>query len=838
MAGTANIDKGIYQAPTGLESLQEQTDPGIEVEVVDDDEGDTELDPEALANAIEAKLSDFAVNLAETMSSQDLGSLQSELRDFYDGDLRSRKEWERTYREGMELLGLHMEKRTEPWEGACGVVDPMLSEAVVRFQSETITETFPAAGPVRTKIIGKASVERDKAALRVQNDMNWRLTEGMPEFRTEHERMLFNLPVAGSAFKKVYFDSSLGRQTSRFVPAEDFVIAYGSSDLTTAERYSCRIKYTKAEIESAIAAGLYRDIDIGSPTRLKDEIKDAKDKQTGLNDIEDGRFKFVEMHVDISEHGLGREENGVTLAQPYVVTINFETDEIMSVYRNWTENDPKFTKKQHFVHYSYVPGFGFYGFGLLHLAGGHAKSATSLTRQLIDAGTLSNLPGGLKAKGLRIKGDETPISPGEWRDAEVIGGQLKDGLFPMPYKEPSMVLLQLLDRVTAAGQRIASTADTKLADMTGNTPVGTTLAVIERTLKVMSAVHARVHATLSMELKLLKALVRDTAPKVYDYDVDPTRKVKQADYDIVEIIPVSDPNAATLAQRVVTQQAVLQLAATAPQIYDQAELHGDMLRTVGIRDPERLIPSLKEGKAKDPVSENMAILMGKPVKVYAYQDHEAHIAVHTAAMQDPKIAQLLGQNPQAQMLMAAGQAHLAEHVAHAYRQRMEQALGTALPDPEDDTIPKELEYQLAGVLAQAASKVLQQSQSEAAQQQAQQAAQDPVLMMQKQELDLKAKAQDLNAQEAGAKVQVQKDELALKQRIHADDVALRLKEIAVKSAMADETNRVKQVIADAQHAADAQEGNQERFTKGLIAGAQISSKPPPAPSAPAKKGSE
>jgi len=826
-----NVAPGIYQAPTGMAEIANATDPGIEVEVVDDSEGDTELDPAALANAIETKLSDFSANLADTMDKPDLGSLQTELRDFYDADLRSRKEWERTYREGMELLGLHMEKRTEPWEGACGVVDPMLSEAVVRFQSETITETFPAAGPVRSKIIGKPSDERDKAALRVQNDMNWRLTEQMPEYRTEHERMLFNLPIAGSAFKKVYFDSSLGRQVSRFVPAEDFVISYGASDLTTAERYSCRIRYTKQEIESAIAAGLYRDIDIGTPTRRKDEIQDAKDKQTGLNDIEDGRYKFIEMHVDISEHNLGREDNGVTLAQPYVVTINLETDEIMSVYRNWTENDPKFTKKQHFVHYSYVPGFGFYGFGLLHLVGGHAKSATALTRQLIDAGTLSNLPGGLKAKGLRIKGDDTPISPGEWRDAEVIGGQLKDGLFPMPYKEPSMVLLQLLDRVTSAGQRIASTADTKLADMTGNTPVGTTLAVIERTLKVMSAVHARVHATLSQELKLIKALVKDTAPDSYDYDVDPTRKVKKSDYDIVEIVPVSDPNAATLAQRVVTQQAVLQLAATAPQIYDQAELHGDMLRTIGIRDPERLIPALKDGKAKDPVSENMAILMGKPVKVYAYQDHEAHIAVHTAAMQDPKIMQLLGQNPQAQMLMAAGQAHLAEHVAYAYRQRMEQAMGSDLPDPEDDTIPKELEFQLASVLAQAASKVLQQSQAEAAQQQAQQAAQDPVLMMQKQELDLKAKELDLKAK-------TQQDDFTLKQKAQADDVGIRLKELEVKGTVSNEANRVKQVIAHAQFAADAEQGNQERFTKGLIAGAQISSKPPPAPPASTKKGSE
>jgi hypothetical protein len=765
------------------------------------------------------------------MEDGDLASLLVELRDYYDADLRSRKDWEQTYRKGMELLGLQDEERTEPFEGACGVVNPMISEAVVRFQSETITETFPAQGPTRAKVIGKPDMDKDKAAVRVTNDMNWRLTEQMPEYRTEHERMLFNLPVAGSAFKKVYFDSALGRQVSRFVPAEDFVISYGASDLTTAERYSCRMKYTKTEIEAAIAAGFYRDIDIGTPGRRKDDIQEAKNKQTGQSSVDDGRYEFIEMHVDIAEHGLGLEEGDKLLAQPYVVTINRETDQIMSVYRNWAKGDPKRIKKQHFVHYSYVPGFGFYGFGLLHLVGGHAKAATSLTRQLIDAGTLSNLPGGLKAKGLRIKGDDTPIAPGEWRDAEVIGGQLRDGLFPMPYKEPSAVLLSLLDRVIEDGRRTASTADTKLADMTGNTPVGTTLAVLERTLKVMSAVHARVHATLSQELKLLKALVRDTAPDSYDYDVDPTRKVKKADYDIVEIIPVSDPNASTLAQRVVTQQAVLQLAQTAPQIYDMPELHGDMLRVIGIRDPERLIPQLKDGKPKDPVSENMAILMGKPVKVYAYQDHEAHIAVHMAAMQDPKIMQLMGQNPQAQMLMAAGQAHLAEHVAYAYRMRMEQALGVPLPDPEDETIPKEMEYQLSSVLAQAASKVLQQSKAEAAQQAAQQAAQDPVLQLQQQELQLKAQELRLKEQSAIAEHQ-------LKAKAQQDDVALRLKELDVKGTVSNEANKVKALIAGAQMAAQADQGAQERSVKGLIAGAQMGSSAMAAQAKAAEKAAE
>lgn len=804
----ANVDKGIYQAPTGLAGLQDQLTDEIEVEIAPDTPGEeATLDPEAVAAALSKTAEpQHDDNLAETLDPGVLAQMYSDLKELYDADLRSRKDWERTYRRGLELLGLKDEERTEPWDGASGVVHPMLSEAVVRFQSENITETFPAVGPVRTRIIGRQNPEREKAASRVQEDMNWRLTQQMPEYRTEHERMLFNLPIAGSAFKKVYFDPLLGRQVSRFVPAEDFVISYGASDLVTAERYSCRMRYTENEINAAIAAGFYRDIEIGTPGRRKDELQDAKDKQTGMANLDDDRYEFVEMHIELADYDLGIEENGVVVAQPYVVTMNLETDQIMSVYRNWAQDDPKRVKKQHFVHYTYVPGFGFYGFGLLHLVGGHARAATAITRQLIDAGTLSNLPGGLKAKGLRIKGDDTPIAPGEWRDAEVIGGKLSEGLFPIPYKEPSAVLLNLLDRVIEDGRRAASTSDTKLADMTGNTPVGTTLAVLERTLKVMSAVQARVHASLSTELKLIKALVKDTAPAEYAFDNDENRAVKREDYDIVEIVPVSDPNASTLAQRVVAQQAVLQLAEKAPQIYDIPQLHGDMLRAIGVRDPERLIPQLSEAKPKDPVSENMAILMGKPVKVFAYQDHEAHIAVHMAAMQDPKIQMLMGQNPQAQMLMAAGQAHLAEHVAFAYRQRIEQAMGAALPDPNDGSIPKEIEYSLASVLAAAASKVLQQSKSEAAQQAAAAAAQDPVLAMQAKEL------------------QIKEEELKLKAKEQQDNVGIKLLELGVKGAIADEQSKMKKVIADAQLAAKASEGDKERSTKGMIAGAQLGSR--------------
>lgn len=821
-----NIDKGIYQAPAGLDSMQDKLDDQIEVEIAPDEGSDTPLDPEALALiAQQGAQPAHDANLAETMSKEDLGQLYSDIKDWYDADLRSRKEWERTYRDGLKLLGFQLEQRTEPWDGACGVVHPLLSEAVVRFQSENITETFPAVGPVRTRVEGKPSLEKDKAAQRVQSDMNWRLTQTMPEFRTEHERMLFNLPVAGSAFKKVYFDSYLGRPVSRFVPAEDFVISYGSSDLVTAERYSCRMRYTENEVKAAIAAGFYRDIDIGTPGRRKDELQDAKDRQTGSRNLEDDRYEFVEMHVDLVDYGLGTVENEVEVAQPYVVTFNLETDEIMSVYRNWDEKDPKRVRKQHFVHYSYVPGFGFYGFGLLHLVGGHAQAATSLTRQLIDAGTLSNLPGGLKAKGLRIKGDDTPIAPGEWRDAEVIGGKLSEGLFPIPYKEPSAVLLNLLDRVVEDGRRAASTADTKLADMTGNTPVGTTLAVLERTLKVMSAVQARVHAALSTELKLLKALVRDTTPAEYPIDADPSRAVKQQDYDIVEIVPVSDPNASTMAQRVVQQQAVLQLAEKAPQIYDQTQLHGDMLRAIGIRDPERLIPQLAEAKPKDPVSENMALLIGKPVKVFAYQDHESHIQVHMAAMQDPKIAMLMGQNPQAQLLMGAAQAHIAEHVAFAYRARIEQAMGASLPDPNDGAIPPELEYPLASVLAQAASKVLQQSQVEASQQAAQQAATDPVVQIQQQELKIKERKQ------------------LLEEAKHRDDVALELKKLGVQVDTNNASNIMKALIEGARLNHASSQGEQERSTKGLIAGAQLGARAgqgseqgtPPGNKAPAKK---
>lgn len=799
-----NVARGIYQAPLGLAGMNDQKDDNIEVVVAPDEGEPTPLDPAALALLAGAGAEPaHDANLAETLGEDVLTSLYSDIRDWYDADLRSRREWEKTYREGLKLLGLQVEDRTEPWDGACGVVHPLLSEAVVRFQSENITETFPAVGPVRTRVVGKPNPETDKAAARVQEDMNFRLTQTMPEFRTEHERMLFNLPVAGSAFKKVYFDALLGRPVSRFVPAEDFVISYGASDLVTAERYSCRVRYTENELKAAQAAGLYRNIDIGTPGRRKDELQDAKDRQTGMRSLEDDRYEIVEMHVDLVDHGLGRMDGDIEVAQPYVVTFNCENDTILSIYRNWDKNDPKCVKKQHFVHYPYVPGFGFYGFGLLHLVGGHAKAATSITRQLIDAGTLSNLPGGLKAKGLRIKGDDTPIAPGEWRDAEVIGGKLSEGLFPIPYKEPSAVLLNLLDRIAEDGRRAASTADTKLADMTGNTPVGTTLAVLERTLKVMSAVQARVHAALSTELKLLKALVKDTTPAEYPIDADPSRAVKKQDYDIVEIIPVSDPNASTMAQRVVQQQAVLQLAEKAPQIYDQTQLHGDMLRAIGIRDPERLIPQLSEAKPKDPVSENMALLMGKPVKAFAYQDHEAHIAVHTMAMQDPKIQMLMGQNPQAQLLMSAAQAHIAEHVAFAYRTRIEQALGAALPDPNDGSVPPDMEYKLSSVLAQAASKVLQQSQVEAANQAAQAAATDPVLQLQQKELELKTRKQQL-------------DEIK-----HQDDVTLKLKELGDKVDMTNASNIMKALLEGSKMQHAGQQADQERNVKGMIAGAQL-----------------
>jgi hypothetical protein len=701
--------------------------------------------------------------LADTLDEDDIMAMASELAGDIEQDKNSRKDWEKAYTEGLKLLGLQYEERTEPWNGASGVFHPMITEAVVRFQSETITETFPAQGPVRTKILGKETQEKQEAAVRVQEDMNYELTEVMREFRPEHERMLWSLPATGSAFKKVYYDPNIGRQVSIFIPAEDIILPYGTTDLDTCYRLTHVMRKTKNEIVKLQQAGFYRDIELPDPTKDQDNIKKAKDKETGFSDLNDDRYTLYECHVDLVLKGdeLKDEDDdeptGIT--RPYVVTLIKGSNDVLAIRRNWEQDDPLEIKRQHFVHYQYIPGFGAYGFGLFHLIGGYAKSATSLMRQLIDAGTLSNLPGGLKSRGMRIKGDDTPIAPGEWRDVDIGSGALRDSILPLPYKEPSMVLAGLMDKIVEEGRRFAATADMKVSDMSAQAPVGTTLALLERQLKVMSAVQARLHYTFKQELRLLAAIIRDYTDPDYDYDpIDAPRKAKAADYDHVDIIPVSDPNAATMSQRVVQYQAVIQMAQMAPDIYDLPQLHRQMLSVLGIKDADKLVPLPDDQKPKDPVSENMAALRMEPLKAFFYQDHQSHIQVHMMAMQDPIVMELVGQNPKAPQIQAAMMAHVAEHVGFAYRQKIEQQLGMPLP-PEDEKLPPEIETQLSGMMAQAAQQVLQQSQAMAAQKQAQQQQQDPLIQMQQQELQIKMQELALKKQEVEGKLDLENKRL-------------------------------------------------------------------------------
>jgi hypothetical protein len=709
----------------------------------------------------------FADNLAEYVSASVLQSLAGDLAGDIDNDKASRKEWEKSYVEGLKLLGLQMEERTEPWNGACGVFHPMITEAVVRFQAETITETFPARGPVRTKIVGKDSLETREKAANVEEDMNFELTENMVEFRAEHERMLWSLPATGSAFKKVYFDPSLGRQVSMFIPAEDIILPYGATDLDTCHRVTHVMRKTKNEIIKLQQSGFYLDdVELSDPTREQTEIQKAKDKETGFSDLNDERYILLECHVDLDLEGYEDEDEegeqtGIML--PYVVTIIKGTNDILSIRRNWKEDDDLKLKRQHFVHYQYIPGFGAYGFGLFHLIGGFAKSATSLMRQLVDAGTLSNLPGGLKSRGLRIKGDDTPIAPGEWRDVDIGSGNIRDNILPLPYKEPSATLYNLLNNIVEEGRRFASTSDMKVSDMSANAPVGTTLALLERQLKVMSAVQARVHFALKQELKLLKNLIRDYTDPDYTYDPEyGNRKAKQADYDLVDVIPVSDPNAATMSQRVVQYQAVIQMAQMAPDIYNLPELHRGMLDVLGIKNADKLVPIEDDQKPIDPVQENQNALKGTPLKAFLHQDHQSHIQVHMMMLQDPTIQQFIGQNPQAPKIMGALTAHIAEHVGYKMRQQIEQQLGMPLP-PEDEKLPPQVEIALSGMMAQAANQVLMQNQAQAAQQQAQQQAQDPVLLLQMQELQIKQGELELKKQKMMIDAAIASDKQSLEE---------------------------------------------------------------------------
>jgi hypothetical protein len=768
------IDKALSQAPLGLteEMMAAAADePAIEIEIEDPERVEIEMGGLEIVLEPGKEAEDFNANIAEEMDEDELVGLANDLLGDFDEDLSSRKDWMQTYVDGLDLLGLKLEDRAEPWPGACGVYHPLLAEAVVKFQAETIMETFPAQGPVKTQIIGKETPEKIEAAQRVKEDMNYQLTEVMVEYRPEHERMLWGLALAGNAFKKVYYDPSLERQVSIYVPAEDVVVPYGASNLETAERVTHVMRKTPNDLRKLQVAGFYRDVDLGEPHDTLDEVEKKIAEKMGFRATTDNRFKILEMQVDLDLQGYedkdkDGDETGIAL--PYIVTIEKQTQTILAIRRNWHPDDSTKQKRTHFVHYPYVPGFGFYALGLIHLIGAFAKSGTSLIRQLVDAGTLSNLPGGFKTKGLRVKGDDTPIAPAEFRDVDVASGTIKDNIMTLPYKEPSQVLYSLLGTIVDEGRRFASAADLKVSDMSAQSPVGTTLAILERTLKVMSAIQARVHYAMRQEFRLLKNIIRDYTDDEYEYEPDTAHpRAKQSDYDMVEVIPVSDPNAATMSQKVVQYQAVLQLAQGAPQIYDLPLLHRQMLEVLGIKDASKLVPMPEDQKPRDPVSENMSMINGKPVKAFIYQDHEAHIAVHMAAAQDPKMAQLVGQSPNARSIQAALAAHIQEHLAFEYRRQIEQMAGVPYPEP-DAEMSEETELQISRLAAAAAQKLLQKDQAEVAQQQAQQQAQDPIVQMQQAELQIKAKETEIKEKKLAVDAAAKADQLEIeRQRIAA-----------------------------------------------------------------------
>ena len=775
------IDKALYQAPMGIDEAAEMEEPlELEIEIEDPESVEIGVDGMPILRIEEGDEDeeDFNANLAEQMSDGELTSLAGDLLGDFDSDISSRKDWIQTYVDGLELLGLKIEERSEPWEGACGVFHPLLSEALVKFQSETMMSIFPAAGPVKTLIIGKETPEKKAASERVRDDMNYQLTDAMPEYRPETERMLWGLGLAGNAFKKVYYDPALQRQVALYVPAEDIVVPYGVSDLASSPRVTHVMRKTENELRKLQENGFYRDVELGDPVNSLDEVEKKIAEKMGFRASTDDRFKILEMHVDLDLPGFedkndDGESTGVAL--PYVVTIEKGTQNVLAIRRNYQPDDKTKQKRQHFVHYGYIPGFGFYCFGLVHLIGAYAKSGTSILRQLVDAGTLANLPGGFKTRGLRVKGDDTPIAPGEFRDVDVPSGAMRDNIMPLPYKEPSQVLALLMDRIIEEGRRFANTADLNLSDMSANAPVGTTLAILERTLKVMSAVQARIHYSLKQELKLLKVIIADYTPDEYSYEpVEGSRLAKKSDYDNVDVIPVSDPNASTMAQKIVQYQAVLQLAQGAPQLYNLPLLHRQMLDVLGIKNANKLIPMDEDQKPTDPVSENQNVLMMKPVKAFQYQDHQAHITVHMSAMQDPKIMALLQNNPMAQALQSAMMAHINEHLGFQYRIEIEKQLGVALPPKSDENgddinMDPAVEAKLAPMLAQAATQLLQMNQQQAAQQQAMQQAQDPLLQLQQQEVQIKQADQQRKAAKDMADVEIEKQRLAIaEQKVQID----------------------------------------------------------------------
>ena len=791
------IDKALSQAPLGLSALPMMEEgPEFEIEIEDPEAIEIGIDGEPILRIEEEEPSDkdFDANLAEYMGENELQSLASDLIGDFDEDVSSRKDWMQTYVDGIQLLGMKMEEKTEPWEGACGVYHPLLSEALVRFQSETIMETFPAAGPVKTTIIGKETQEKKDAAERVRDDMNYQITDVMKEFRPEHERMLWGLGLSGNAFKKVYYDPSIGRQVSMFVPAEDLVVPYGATDLASSPRVTHIMRKTPNEVKKLQYAGFWRDIELPEPVDSFDEVEKKIAEKMGFRATTDDRYKILEMQVDLDLPGYEDEEDGekTGIALPYIVTVDKANSTVLAIRRNWRPEDEHHKKRSHFVHYGYIPGFGFYCFGLIHLIGAFAKSGTIILRQLVDAGSLANLPGGFKTRGLRVKGDDTPISPGEFRDVDVPSGTIKDNLMALPYKEPSMVLAGLMDKIIEEGRRFANAADLQISDMSAQAPVGTTLAILERTLKVMSAVQARIHYSFKEELKLLRDIIRDYTPDTYTYEpVEGSPRAKKSDYDNVNVIPVSDPNAATMAQKITQYQAVLQLAQGAPQIYNLPKLHRQMLDVLGVKNAQQLVKLPEDQKPEDPVTENQNILMMKPVKAFYYQDHQAHIAVHMAAMQDPKIMQLVGQNPQAPVMQSAMMGHINEHIAYEYRKQMEAEMGMDLPfhpDEQDDdekAMPQEMEVRISQLAAKASQALLQRDTNEVRAQQAQQAQQDPIVQMQQQELQLKQaelelKSKKLAADAAGKadQLQIERDRIESQEKIAAMNATIKVNEDA------------------------------------------------------------
>ena len=770
------IDKALYELPQGLAAIPEA--PPIEIEIEDPESVKINMDGLEIDIEKAEDNEEFNKNLAEELTEGELTLLAGDLIGDFDGDVASRKDWIQTYVDGLELLGLKIEERSEPWDGACGVYHPILAEAVTKFQSETIMDTFPAAGPVKGEIIGKETQEKKEAMERVVDDMIYELTEKMTEYRSEHERMLWGTALSGNGFKKVYVDPGLDRQVSIYVPSEDLVVPYGASNLETAERVSHVMRKTENELLRLQLDGFYRDVELGAPQNTLDEVEKKIAEKLGFRATTDSRYKLIEMQVDLDLPGFEHEDekgNKTGLKLPYIVTIEYGSMTVFAVRRNWEPDDETFQKRQHFVHYAYIPGFGFYAFGLIHLIGGFAKSGTSILRQLVDAGSLANLPGGFKTRGLRVKGDDTPIAPGEFRDVDVPSGTMKDNIMPLPYKEPSQTLIQLLNQIIEEGRRFAAAGDLKVSDMSANSPVGTTLAILERTLKVMSAIQARMHFSMKNEFKLLKKIIASYAPADYSYEpATGNRKARRKDYEMINIIPVSDPNAATMSQKVVQYQAVLQLSQTAPQLYNLPYLHRQMLSVLGIKNAEKLVPLPEDEKPLDPITENMNALKNKPMKAFMYQDHQAHIAIHLAMLNDPKIREVIGQNPQAPLIAQALQAHITEHVGMEYKRQMELTMGINIPyndldsDDEDTRITPEQELQIARMAVPAAQQLLNQNQTEIAAKNAQQAAQDPVVQMQLKELQLKAQEVDIKMKKMQIDAAAKADQLELeKARISA-----------------------------------------------------------------------